>query len=125
MLLWRYICHVQFLVMLGLYIWLGLTPSPELYVPIFNDKLMHFSGYFVAAFSISFAYPHQRALLKASFLILFSICIEIGQHFMPPRTFDVLDICANSVGVLVGLTCVYLLTRNAPWFKQFLFLGSD
>ena len=110
--LWRLLCHIQFLVLLALFLYLGLTPSPEKSVPMFNDKLMHFSGYFVAALSISFAHPTRSLWLRAIFLIVFSIAIEIGQHFMPPRSFDVFDIVANSMGVVIGMVSVYFACKT-------------
>ena len=118
MFLWRPLCLVQFFSLLAVFIYLGLTPSPENSVPMFNDKLMHFSGYFIAAGSISFAFPLWKLWQRASFLILFSIGIEISQHFMPPRTFDFFDIAANSSGVILGLLWVALLTERAKWFNQ-------
>jgi VanZ family protein len=118
MFLWRPLCVVQFFILLAIFIYLGLTPSPENSVPMFNDKLMHFTGYFIASGSISFAFPLWKIWQRASFLILFSIGIEISQHFMPPRTLDVFDIAANSSGVILGLLCVALLTEKTKWFNQ-------
>ena len=120
MFLWRPLCLVQFFTLLAVFIYLGLTPSPENSVPMFNDKLMHFTGYFIAGGSISFAFPLWKLWQRASFLILFSIGIEIVQHFMPPRTFDVFDIGANSSGVILGLLLVGLLAKNLNWFQQLL-----
>lgn len=124
MLAWRSLCFIQFFILLVIYVYLGLSPHPENTVPMFNDKLMHFSGYFVSAFSISFAFPHWGLLQRALFMIIFSIGIEIGQHFMPPRTFDVYDICANSTGVIVGLFLLYLLAKKLNWFNSFLYLSQ-
>lgn len=116
--LWRPLCLVQFFSLLAVFLYLGLTPSPEHSVPMFNDKLMHFSGYFIAGGSISFAFPLWQLWQRASFLILFSIGIEIGQHFMPPRSFDIFDIAANSSGVACGLLVIMLLTNKITWFSQ-------
>ena len=120
MFLWRPLCVVQFFTLLAVFIYLGLTPSPENSVPMFNDKLMHFTGYFIAGSSISFAFPLWKLWQRASFLILFSIGIEISQHFMPPRTFDFFDIGANSSGVILGLMLVGFLAKNVNWFQQLL-----
>jgi len=120
MFLWRPLCLVQFFTLLTVFIYLGLTSSPENSVPMFNDKLMHFTGYFIASGSISFAFPLWKLWQRASLLIVFSIGIEIGQHFMPPRTFDVLDITANSSGVILGLLCIGFLAKNLNWFQQLL-----
>jgi len=125
MLIWRSLCLIQFFILLVIYVYLGLSPHPENTVPMFNDKLMHFSGYFVSAFSISFALPRWPFLQRAIFMIVFSIGIEIGQHFMPPRTFDVFDICANSVGVIVGLGVITILEMKLQWFKKFLYLSKQ
>lgn len=121
MLLWRSLCLVQFFILITVFTYLGLTPAPEESIPMFNDKLMHCSGYFIAGISISFAVPRWAFLARAAFLILYSIGIEIGQHFMPPRTFDVFDICANSTGVLLGLVFIAILAKNLNWFKRLLF----
>lgn len=121
MLWWRALCLIQFLVLLVAFTYLGLTPSPENSIPMFNDKLMHCSGYFVAGISISFAFPRWTFLQRAAFLIIYSIGIEIGQHFMPPRTFDVYDVCANSTGVFLGLSFVLLLIKNTRWFNQLIY----
>lgn len=121
MLIWRWLCLLQFCLLLIVFTYLGLTPSPEQSVPMFNDKLMHCSGYFVAAISISFAFPRWAFLQRAAFLIIYSIGIEIGQHFMPPRTFDVYDICANSTGVFLGLIVITLLVKKLSWFNRLLF----
>lgn len=123
MLIWRVLCLLQFLLLLIVFVYLGLTPSPENSVPMFNDKLMHSSGYFIAGISISFAFPRWSFLQRAAFLIIYSCAIEVGQHFMPPRTFDVLDICANSTGVLLGLGFVILLSK-IKWFNELLFLHT-
>lgn len=123
MFFWRQLCLIQFFTLLALFLFMGLTPAPETYAPALDDKLMHFSGYFIAAFSISFAYPQRNIGHKAIFLILFSIGIEVGQYFMPPRAFDLLDICANSAGVLAGLAVVTVLAKKIFWFKKFLYLA--
>jgi VanZ family protein len=119
--LWRMLCWLQFVILMGTFTFLGLTPSPENSVHMFNDKLMHCSGYFAAAISITFAFPQWVFLQRATFLIIYSIGIEIGQHFMPPRTFDVFDICANSTGVVFGLMLVALLAKKLNWFNRLLF----
>jgi VanZ family protein len=124
MLFWRPLCLAQFLLLLMLFTWLGLTGNPSEHIPMYNDKLMHFSGYFIAGFSISFAFPRWLLWQRALFLITFSIGIEIGQHFLPPRTFDLLDIVANSAGVMAGLACVIFLYKKIHWFNQLLFLND-
>ncbi len=117
--LWRALCTLQFYCLLLIYTYLGLTPHPENTVPMFNDLLMHFAGYTVAAISISFARPAWPLWQRAALLIAYSIAIEIAQHFNPPRTFSNMDILANAGGVILGLLIVSLLEK---YVKPFAFL---
>lgn len=122
---WRLLCVVQFYSLLAIYTYLGLTPHPENSVPVFNDLLMHFAGYCVAAISISFARPIWPLWQRAACLILYSIAIEIGQHFNPPRTFSGMDILANGSGVLLGLALVVLLEKNIAPFSRLLYWKTN
>ena len=122
---WRSLCLTQFLVLLIIFTFLGLTGDRGNYAPMFNDKLMHCSGYIVAGISISFALPLWKLWWRAAFLILFSLGIEIGQHFLPPRTFDLYDLCANSTGVMLGLCFVAWMTQQANWFRSLRFLNTN
>lgn len=119
--MWRVLCFVQFLILLIIYTYLGLTSHPENTIPVYNDLLMHFTGYTIAAFSISFAYPLWPTPRKALFLIIYSIAIEVGQHFNPPRTFSLMDILANTGGVVLGLTMVFLLVKYSTWFNNLMY----
>ena len=122
---WRCLCVTQFYCLLAIFTYLGLTPHPENSVPVFNDLLMHFAGYTVAAFSISFARPHWPLWQRALFLIAYSFAIEVGQHFNPPRTFSLTDMLANSGGVLLGLCIVVLLAKYVNLFATMLYWKTD
>lgn len=119
--LWRFLCVIQFYILLVLYTYLGLTPHPENAVPVFNDLLMHFAGYSVAAISISFARPHWPIWQHAALLIVYSIAIEVAQHFNPPRTFSGMDILANACGVFLGLFIVKILEKYFSPFAKLLY----
>lgn len=122
--LWRFLCVMQFYGLLAIYTYLGLTPHPENSVPVFNDLLMHFAGYSVAAISISFARPTWPIWQRAAFLVVYSIAIEVGQYFNPPRTFSGMDILANGGGVLLGLIVVMLLEKTIPPFAKLLYWNT-
>lgn len=111
--MWRLLLVLQFYCLIAIYTYLGLIPHPEAVVGNFNDLLMHFAGYFIAAFSISAARPQWTWWRKATFLILYSIAIEIAQHYNPPRTFSFADIFANSAGVFLGLVVMHFLEKTA------------
>jgi VanZ family protein len=112
--IWRPLCYLQFTVMLVIYTVLGLTRNTADMVPAYNDLVMHFTGYVIAGISISFAWPRTNYWQRALFLLMYSIAIEIGQHFLPPRTFSWLDILANLSGVIVGLLLFVLLKKISP-----------
>jgi VanZ family protein len=118
--MWRFLLVLQFYCLIAIYTFLGLTPHPESIVGSFNDLLMHFVGYFIAAFSISLARPQWPWWQQAMFLIVYSTAIEIAQHFNPPRTFSIADMLANSLGVLLGLAVLNFLGMKIPFVKRFL-----
>ena len=122
---WRLLCITQFLILLVIYTFLGLTGEPGNYVPMFNDKLMHCSGYIVGACSISFAFPYWKYSWRAIFLITYSIGIEIGQYLLPTRSCDFFDVCANSTGVLIGLSLIAFLSARQKWFRDLLYLHTN
>jgi VanZ family protein len=112
--IWRPLCHLQFVGILVIYTLLGLTRNTGDMLPTYNDLTMHFAGYVVAGISISFAWPRAAYWQRGLFLLAYSITIEIGQHFRPPRTFDWWDILANACGILVGLGLFAILKAICP-----------
>lgn len=112
--IWRPLCYLQFTVMMVLYTFLGLTRNTGEVLPEYNDLTMHFAGYLVAGVSISFTWPRSAYWQRGLFLLLYSIAIEIGQHFLPPRTFSLLDILANFSGIVTGLLLFMLLKKISP-----------
>ncbi|MCP4008957.1 MAG: hypothetical protein GY726_05515, partial [Proteobacteria bacterium] len=63
------------------------------------DKLIHFSGFFVLGGLAILAgrnIPASRLILM---LIAYAALTEILQHFVPGRSFSVLDWVADSLGV--------------------------
>lgn len=119
--IWRPACVTQFVIMLVIYTFLGLTRNTGELLPEYNDLTMHFVGYLVAGISISFAWPKAALWQRGLFLLTYSVAIEIGQHFLPPRTFDLMDIAANGLGILAGLLLFRIGKRYAPaWAQSFL-----
>jgi len=89
-------------VMVAVVVWLSLTPQPPP-APAFLvwDKAQHFVAYggLMAWYAMSFA-CHWR---WPAFLIGLGVGMEILQGLGGVRTFDLLDMVANTLGVCLGL----------------------
>jgi len=84
---------------------MSLKPSDgELPIPLFDgaDKLVHFTIYFILVFLLCFSFARKgyALFLAAFFGVIFGIFMELGQYFVPSRSFEYLDILANSLGCL-------------------------
>ena len=88
-------------------------PNPEKIVGVsVNDLVMHFAGYALLFVSATAAFGLRAG--KAQLLVLlfsYSVLIEVGQHFVPNRHFDLRDMAANFLGLLAGMALVIALQK--------------
>ncbi len=94
---------------------LSLVPSSGISVEV-SDKLLHYIAYFITTAWICLAFRQKKLFsifLCSVFIFLYSIAIEIVQHFMPAREFSFKDIIANLSGILsfVFIYTVYLSSK--------------
>ncbi len=81
-----------------------------------DDKLYHATAYFVFVI-LSFNYLKKIGVKKAVpiamiFSVFYGIIIEVLQHALNTnRTFDVLDIAANTIGVILGYFIIQYLNK--------------
>jgi VanZ family protein len=82
--------------------WLSLTPQPPKPpgLPPFSDLGAHFAMHATLAGALAVGWAAKTAAAVAWTAALF---LEIGQAQVPGRTFSLLDLGANAVGVLAGL----------------------
>lgn len=111
---WRPLCRWQFILLLAIFTYFGLTTASGPHIPQYNDKLMHFLGYGVAGWSVTVALPGWPVWQRLLVLVVYSTGIEVIQHFLPPRTFSLGDILANVSGALLGIGSAELARRLAP-----------
>jgi VanZ family protein len=52
-----------------------------------------------------------RILFAAALGTLYGVSDEIHQHFVPPRTPDILDVVADSIGACLGASVMTLVAR--------------
>ena len=92
-----------------------LTPGsslPEVSVFSFQDKLIHFTIFFVLAYLVvGLGVQEKKEIWRSKRLwmnffllaILPSIGFETAQHIIPFRSFDLNDLIFNGLGIISGL----------------------
>ncbi len=66
------------------------------------DKANHFIAFSTLYILLSLAYNNITSFQKFIILISFGIQIEIVQAFLPTREFSILDILADTIGIIIG-----------------------
>src|SRR5688500_6650807 len=89
--------------MVAAIVWLSLTPSPPTLEVESGDKLGHLAAYGVLMFWFCFLYPRSRTrVLCGLAFIAMGVGLEVIQGMTGYRSYDGLDMVANSAGVLLG-----------------------
>ena len=90
----------------------------EVSVP-FLDKGVHLVEFGLLGFFLSLGYfltLKSSFRIKSSFTIASGILLgcldEIHQYFVPNRSFEVMDMVADSIGILIGLLAFYYFSRT-------------
>ena len=91
-----------------------LIPPPPLALPQNSDKVEHFLAYFVLAGSAVQIYRTRAALAWAGVgLVGLGIGIEFAQGALTAtRMADPMDVLANSIGVVAGLSLAFTPLRD-------------
>lgn len=80
-----------------------------------SDKVWHGATYLLLALPICFLFPSKvRALGAAISLAIYGALLEVGQLFVPARSFEWGDIFANSTGAFAGLLVSLLVVQWMP-----------
>ncbi|MBN3865736.1 VanZ family protein [Pseudomonas frederiksbergensis] len=86
-------------------------PIPELFAE--EDKIHHWIGFLVFAFSCRLAFPNVKLRWIALGCLLTGVLIELAQGLMPLRTASPYDMLANCIGVLMGLLVARCWVRRS------------
>jgi glycopeptide antibiotics resistance protein len=81
-------------------VWLSLTPSPPQVEFRESDKVGHVLAY--GLLMLWFAELYVRRIFFAFGFIAMGVGLEFIQGMLGYRTFDVLDMLANTAGVFLG-----------------------
>lgn len=105
------ILRITLFIILVAIAYLSLTPKEAL--TIGNDKISHFIAYSVLMINIGLIVhgSTKGMIIGVSLALLYGALMEIGQHFVPGRYMSLMDIIANSLGVLFGVIITFLLGK--------------
>jgi len=89
--------------LVAMIIWLSLTPRPPDIGIEHGDKLGHFGAYGAAMFWFCQLYPRRPTQIAyAAGFIALGIALEFVQRATGYRSFEVLDMVADAIGVAIG-----------------------
>ena len=96
-------------------VWLSLTPVPPRLDFEHGDKLGHFAGY--GTLMWWFCLLYTRRTTRIAYALLWT-CMGIGLEFaqgqLGYRTYEVYDMYANTLGVLIGWAAALVLPYAFP-----------
>jgi VanZ family protein len=91
-------------------VWLSLTPSPPKIDMDEGDKLGHLAAYGSLMFWFCLLYARNGTRLAyAALWIVMGIALEFAQGETGYRNYEVFDMFANAIGVLLGWACVFAI----------------
>ena len=92
------------------------VPLDNFVLGIRADHLVHASVYLPVAFFLA-ALCHFRAWPTLLLAVAMGICTECGQYLLPFRSFDINDMIANFLGVLLGWSITRVFDNRHPSFR--------
>lgn len=104
---YRTVFKVIFFTVLGLGIYLGMTPAPPAALPGWNAYFYHAGGLFACTILNFLAFPRWYWWVRGLLMFMVGVAVEYVQSFHPTRSADITDIYANTAGVVVGLVMVW------------------
>ena len=115
---WRTMWAIAGWAIVAAIIWLSVTPDPPTVHVQNSDKYEHVLAYGVLMFWFCELHTgwKQRAAYCVAWIAL-GIAMEFVQRAIGYRTFDVLDMAADAIGVLLGWS-VSLLADSQPWWRN-------
>ncbi len=74
-----------------------------------SDKLQHFLAYAILALLPTLHEPRRVLAKFLLFTVVMGLILEFGQVLSPGRSFDLYDMLADGVGIVVGAAVGFLL----------------
>jgi VanZ family protein len=90
-------------------VWLSVTPAPPQIDVAYGDKFGHVASY--GLLMSWFCQLYRRRIFYAAGFILMGVALEFVQRELGYRSYEVLDMLANALGVLLGWGVALLLPK--------------
>jgi VanZ family protein len=109
--MWSRFLAVVWMVSIGAISYLSLTPKIEFPLDFEkSDLVYHVIAYLWLSVLPFFSFQREKtAFISALLMFPLGIGLEIAQTVIPGRVFSLMDIGADSVGVILGLVCAKFL----------------
>ncbi len=84
-----------------------------------GDKVLHAGAFLVLAGLLDFSFPATRfGGRKVAALLAYGIGIEVVQHFVPYRSFSLLDWLADAGGVVLYVVVATPILKRTAWLQR-------
>ena len=93
-----------------------LAVTPQQFVPKltpFNDKGNHFLAFSFLTILLLHAY-RVKYLSAFVWMLLYGIFIEVSQLFAVNRSSEILDVLADIMGIVIGITLYWTIKKLYP-----------
>lgn len=100
--------------LVGAVVWLALTPAPPQVDFSQSDKVGHLLSYGLLMFWFAQLYRGRGRVAYAAGFVAMGVGLEFVQGQLGYRTYEVFDMCANSLGVLLGWGLALILPTALP-----------
>ena len=89
--------------------YLALTPAQIKLIENSWDKAHHFIAFAALYVTLHFGFSGLNLGAKVAILLAYGVQIEIAQSFVPNRYFSLLDVVADSIGIVFGILVARIL----------------
>jgi len=118
----KYLFYFSFIILLILYLFPGsligfllygdLGRQPDLISNPLGTSINHLVFFFYLSILGFIFRSNQRKFINSfSFLFLISIILELLHYFIPNRAFELIDLYANSAGVVLAYLIVHFIKK--------------
>jgi len=91
------------------------------HLPVIDDlhgNMTHILAFYLLALLIDFAFPNKLPFIaKATVLLGYGLGIEVFQGIFTERTFSLLDVVADIIGVMLYVVSIPIL-KHLPWLRS-------